>query len=127
RSNPRAKTMRKSGRAPRELASVQPGSARKKNAPRFSRSMAVMATGSVIVAMIVVLVVAGVVGRTVRAVRDMGDAIVADAGFGVYEMQINGNRRVPTKTIFAALGLTAGQSIFNIDLPAARARIMALD
>jgi cell division protein FtsQ len=89
--------------------------------------MAVMATGSVIVALIVVLAVAGVIGRTVRAVRGMGDAIVADAGFGVYEIQINGNRRVPTKTIFAALGLTAGQSIFNIDLPAARARILALD
>ena len=127
RSNPRAKTVRKSSRAPRELAAVQPGSARKKDAPRFSRSMAVMATGSAILALIVVLVVSGVVGRTVRAVRGLGDAVIADAGFGVYEMQINGNRRVPTKTIFAALGLTAGQSIFNIDLPAARARILSLD
>jgi cell division protein FtsQ len=51
----------------------------------------------------------------------------AGAGFGVYEIHITGNRRVPTETIFAALGLKPGQSIFFIDLPAARARIMALD
>ena len=71
--------------------------------------------------------VSGVVGRSVRAVQGAAAVTIADAGFGVYEIQIVGNRRVPSKTIFAALGLTAGQSIFNIDLPAARARILSLD
>ena len=53
--------------------------------------------------------------------------VSADAGFGVYEIHITGNRRVPTDTIMAALGLKPGQSIFTVDLPAARARILALD
>ncbi len=82
---------------------------------------------SVILALIVVLVVSGVAGRTVGRVRNAASATVADAGFGVYEIQINGNRRVPTQSIFAALGLTPGQSIFDVNLRKARGRIMALD
>jgi cell division protein FtsQ len=52
---------------------------------------------------------------------------VSHAGFGVYEIHIAGNSRVPTSTIFAALGIKPGQSIFFADLPAARARLLALD
>lgn len=128
RNNPRTKTKRKPVRSGRELASVQPGSARKgKGGRRFSRPMAWLASASVILALLVVLVVSGFAGRTVHRVGDAVSASIADAGFGVYEIQINGNRRVPTQSIFAALGLNAGQSIFFIDLPKARARIMALD
>ena len=128
RNNPRAKTVRKAPRAGREKPAVQPGGSRAEK-PSFaiSRPMVWLAGASVVLALIVVLVVSGVVGRTVRGVRNAVSTTVADAGFGVYEIQINGNRRVPTGGIFAALGLTPGQSIFFIDLPAARARIMALD
>jgi cell division protein FtsQ len=128
RNNPRAKTNRKPVRGKRELASVQPGSGRKdKGERRFSRPMLWLASASVCLALLAVLVVSGFAGRTVHRVNNAFSAMVADAGFGVYEIQINGNRRVPTQSIFAALGLTAGQSIFSVDLPAARARIMALD
>jgi cell division protein FtsQ len=128
RNEPRTKTKRKPVRGKRELASVQPGSARKgKGERRFSRPIVWLASTSVVLAVLAVLLVSGFVGRTVHRVKDGFSTMVADAGFGVYEIQINGNRRVPAQSIFAALGLTAGQSIFSVDLPAARARIMALD
>ena len=126
RGNPRAPAPRKAQRSARDV-SAQSGAGRKQDGPRFSRGMKLMAGASAILALIVILLVSGVVGRTVRTVQAMGDAVVADAGFGVYAIQINGNRRVPTGTIFAALSLSPGQSIFNINLPSARARIMALD
>lgn len=128
RNNPRSQTVRKSARSGRELSAVQPGARKnRKSENLLSRPMAWAAAASLVLALLVVLLVSGAVGRTIGAIRHAGDAVIADAGFGVYEIQINGNRRVPTDTIFAALGLTAGQSIFGIDLPAARARIMALD
>ena len=128
RNNPRAKTVRKAPRAGREKPAVQPGVPRgSKPSYALSRPMVWLAGASVVLALLVVLAVSGVVGRTVRGVRNAVSTTVADAGFGVYEIQINGNRRVPTGGIFAALGLSPGQSIFFIDLPAARARIMALD
>jgi cell division protein FtsQ len=128
RNNPRAKTKRKPARGGRDVPSVQPGSARKAQPKRtFSRPMVWLAGASVVLAALVVLAVSGVAGRTINGMRKAASATVADAGFGVYEIQINGNRRVPTQSIFAALGLTPGQSIFNVDLRAARARIMGLD
>ncbi len=126
RGNPRAKTVRKSPRPARPA--TQPGANRKgEKRSWLRRPIAWLAGLSVVAALIVVLVVSGMVSRSVRFVRQAAATTIADAGFGVYEIQITGNRRVPTGTIFAALGLTAGQSIFNIDLPSARARIMALD
>ena len=44
-----------------------------------------------------------------------------------HEIHLTGNSRVPTETILAALGMKPGESIFSADLPAARARILALD
>lgn len=132
RSNPRAKTVRKGVRGSREAASVQPGSARgSRDKPRlgraFTRPMMAM-WGSVALAVIVILLLAsGVVGRGIHAVRSGVGTIVSDAGFGVYEIQITGNRRVPLNTIMAALGIKPGDSIFLVDLPTARAHILALD
>ena len=89
--------------------------------------MLAMTAGLVVLALLAGLLVSGVVGRSLHGVRNSFSGVVGDAGFGVYEIRITGNRRVPTDTIFAALGLKPGQSIFFIDLPGARARIMALD
>ena len=139
RGQSRGKTMRHAPRGGRETPSVQPGSARRKKPPGMirrafgalgaflARPMLALAAGLIILAMIAALLVSGVVGRTVHGVKTGVSGVVGDAGFGVYEIRITGNRRVPTATIFAALGLKPGQSIFFIDLPAARARIMALD
>jgi cell division protein FtsQ len=135
RNNPRAKTVRHAARAARETAKVQPGSARRGKGPGLGerlgialrRPMLAMTAGLVVLALLAGLLVSGVVGRSFHGAKTAVSGAVADAGFGVYEIRITGNRRVPTDTIFAALGLKPGQSIFFIDLPSARARIMALD
>ena len=135
RNNPRAKTVRHAARTGREKSKVQPGTARQGQGPGLSerlntalkRPMLALTAGLVVLALLAGLLVSGVVGRTFHGVKTAVSGAVADAGFGVYEIRITGNRRVPTDTIFAALGLKPGQSIFFIDLPAARARIMALD
>jgi cell division protein FtsQ len=139
RGAPRAKAVRHSGRGTREPSSVQPGSARRAKPPGlvsrfvgrigafFVRPMLLLTAGLMLLALIAALLVSGVVGRTAHGVKNGALGVVGDAGFGVYEIQITGNRRVPTDTIFAALGLKAGQSIFFIDLPGARARILSLD
>ena len=44
------------------------------------------------------------------------DAIIADAGFGISEIHITGNRRTPYNQVLAALGMQPGQSIFGADL-----------
>jgi len=135
----RAKPVRHSGRGTREPSSVQPGSARRAKPPGlfsrffgrigafFARPVLLLGAGLTLLALVAALLVSGVVGRTAHGVKNGALGVVGDAGFGVYEIQITGNRRVPTDTIFAALGLKAGQSIFFIDLPAARARILSLD
>ena len=116
---------RKAGRTPRATAGRKTDGAAR---PALLRRPVIWLAGaSLILAALVVLAVSGVVGRTVRTVKGAVAATSADAGFGVHEIRINGNRRVSTDTIFAALGLSPGQSIFGVDLPAARARIMALD
>ena len=135
----RVKAVRHTARGVREPSTVQPGSARRAKPPGFvgrffrrigaflARPMLLLAAGLIVLALIAGLLVSGVVGRTAHGVRNGALGVVGDAGFGVYEIQITGNRRIPTDTIFAALGLKAGQSIFFVDLPAARARILALD
>jgi cell division protein FtsQ len=135
RNNPRAKTVRHAPRAGREATKVQPGSARRDKGPGLTgrlgvalkRPMLALTAGLVVLALLAGLLVSGVAGRTLHGVKTAISGAVSDAGFGVYEIRITGNRRVPTDTIFAALGLRPGQSIFFIDLPGARARIMALD
>jgi cell division protein FtsQ len=139
RNNPRGKTLRHAARAAREMAGVQPGSARRRKKSgwlggvmtrinRFlARPILVLAAGLVLLALIAALLVSGVAGRAAHGIGNGISGVVGDAGFGVYEIRITGNRRVPTSTIFAALSLKPGQSIFFIDLPAARARIAALD
>jgi cell division protein FtsQ len=139
RNNPRAKTLRHGVRGPREISGVQPGSARRgkksgwqgrlmaRIGAALPRPMLALTGGLILLALLAALLVSGVAGRTLHGLRNSVSGVVSDAGFGVYEIRITGNRRVPTSTIFAALGLKPGQSIFFIDLPGARARIMALD
>lgn len=133
RSNPRAKTVRHAARAPRETAKVQPGSARREEKPSLAQRLGFILKRPMLAMSILLLILALLAGlaisgaRTFRGAKTVMSGAAADAGFGVYEIRINGNRRVPTSTIFAALGLKPGQSIFSVDLPAARNRIMALD
>lgn len=72
------------------------------------------------------LFASGIVGRTIHKTTDVADSFVAEAGFGVAEVHLTGNRRTPAVTIMAALGLKSGQSIFGVDLVAARERLLEL-
>jgi len=132
RGNPRAKTVRKSLRGGREAASVQPGSARgpkskSRLAGYVSRPILALGGGVALLLLVLGLAVSGVAARAAHALRSGVSAVIADAGFGVYEIRINGNRRVPINTIMAALGVKPGDSIFTVDLPGARAHVLALD
>ena len=93
----------------------------------LARPILALAAGLILLALVAALLVSGVAGRAAHGASKSFSGMVGGVGFGVYEIRITGNRRVPTSTIFAALGLKPGQSIFFIDLPGARARIMALD
>ena len=86
-----------------------------------------MSLGLVIFAAVAALFVSGTVGRAIHGVDRGIDAVVTDAGFGISEIHLSGNSRVPPESILAALGMQPGESIFAAKLAAARARIMSLD
>lgn len=137
RDNPRARTARKPARAVREASSR--GSRRGKSEDgiiararaatgRFLRHPILwMSVGLLVFVLLAVLFVSGAVGSTIHDMRQGVGRLVAEAGFGISEIHLTGNSRVPPETILAALGMQPGGSIFDADLPAARARIMALD
>jgi cell division protein FtsQ len=141
RSNPRAKPARPvPPRGPRASKGVQPVSARTSEdrpsllglafaplARIFTRPMLALTAGLVILAALAAILAGGYVGRSVRGVHNAVSTTVADAGFGISEIHITGNGRVPAATILAALGMQPGQSIFAADLGSARLRLMALD
>jgi cell division protein FtsQ len=89
--------------------------------------MLLLGLGFVGLAFLAALLVSGVMGRTFRHVKDGTDAVAADAGFGISQIHLSGNSRVPPETLLAALGYNPGESIFSADLRAARERLMALD
>ena len=86
-----------------------------------------MTLGLVLFAAIAALFASGTVGRAIHGIDHAIDTVVADAGFGISEIHLAGNSRVPPETILAALGMNPGESIFAAKLAAARSRIMALD
>lgn len=136
RDNPRVRSARKPSRPVRETASRgrrEPGGegiiVRAKAAMgRFLRHPLLwMSIATLVLVVLAVLFVSGAIGRTIHNVRHATDRLVAEAGFGISEIHLTGNSRVPPESILAALGMQPGGSIFAADLPAARARIMALD
>lgn len=138
RDNPRARSARKPSRPARDTVSSSRGRretagggiiARARHAlGRFLRHPILwMSMATLVVVLLAALFVSGAIGRTIHNVRRAGEGLAAEAGFGISEIHLTGNNRVPPETILAALGMQPGGSIFAADLPAARARIMALD
>lgn len=136
----RTQTVRPSSRGGRELPSVQPGSARRgKGGPallaRFSERLSfftsrpMMALCGFLALMVLLgaLFASGVIGRSVRAVDRTIDTVTADAGFGISEIHITGNRRTPYSQVLEVLGMKPGQSIFSADLWQARDRLAHLE
>jgi cell division protein FtsQ len=134
RSNPRAKTIRKSSRGHREVAGVQPGTARRGQGEEkglihrlFFRPLVLLGALGTLVVVIGALLVTGVVGRAVHGVNKGANLVMGQAGFAIHNIHIAGERRTPEATITAALDLHNNQSIFSADLSAARARLLGLD
>lgn len=139
RENPRARATRKPARLMREAASAQGYGKREQvrdsilarlgrpMARAFRRPVLLMTLGLVLFAAIAALFASGTIGRAIHGVDHAIDTVVADAGFGISEIHLAGNSRVPPETILAALGMNPGESIFAAKLAAARSRIMALD
>ena len=139
RDNPRARATRKPARPVRDVSSgknfSQRGSLRdsilsalvRRAGGLIRRPVMLMTLGLMLFAAIAALFASGTVGRTVHGIDNAIDAVVADAGFGISEIHLAGNSRVPPETILAALGMKPGESIFDAKLAQARGRIMALD
>jgi cell division protein FtsQ len=140
RDNPRARASRKPARSPRERTSGpayggRDGGDRGSLVLRllrpllgmFRRPILLMTLGLILFAALAALFVSGMVGRTLHGIDHAMDTVVADAGFGISEIHLAGNSRVPPETILAALGMKPGESIFAARLAEARARILALD
>jgi cell division protein FtsQ len=92
-----------------------------------SRPMLYISTSLFALTVIVGLLVGGYVGRAIGAVNRAANGVATDAGFGISSVHLAGNRRTPPATILAALGFEPGQSIFDADVHAARARLMQLE
>lgn len=139
RDNPRIRATRKPARPVREVSPAKNFNRRGASGDGilagliaralgfFRRPILLMTLGLVFFAAIAALFASGAVGRAVHAVDRAIDAVVADAGFGISEIHLAGNSRVPPETILAALGMQPGESIFAAKLAAARNRILALD
>lgn len=73
------------------------------------------------------LIEGGYVERAGDASRRAVGAVMADAGFGISSIRIEGNARTDPKEILAALGFAPGQSIFEADVRKARHRLLSLE
>jgi cell division protein FtsQ len=133
RGSARVKTVRPASRGKRDLPNVQPGSARRAQKAgllaRFlpSRPMLIACGLLTVLVLLAALLASGVIGRSVRAVGRGIDAVTANAGFGISEIHITGNRRTPYRQVLEVLGMQPGQSIFSADLFGARNRLAHLD
>jgi cell division protein FtsQ len=138
RGNPRTNVARGTARAARpsaQKAAGRRGAAdeglvdrlRARLAAILTRPMLMLSATVFGLTLIAALFASGVIGRTINAVNGAIDTVVADAGFGISEIHIAGNRRTPYRQILAVLGMQPGQSIFSADLTGARARLAHLD
>ena len=92
-----------------------------------ARPMLLLTLGLIGAALLAALFVSGHVGRSIARMDATFAALVDDAGFGISQVHLAGNRRVPPDAILAALGFELGQSIFTADIHAARQRLEKLD
>lgn len=144
RENPRARSARKPARGSRERKAAPGYSTRDDGEGEsllirllrplllsllglFRRPILLMSLGLILFAAIAALFASGAMGRTIRGVNNVIDTVMTDAGFGISEIHLAGNGRVPPETILAALGMRPGESIFAARLAEARTRILALD
>lgn len=141
RAKARSQTPRSASR--RELPPVQPGSTRRQKEPGFlarafagmadrfalfaSRPMLFLCGAVLVLVLLGALFASGVIGRSFHAIGRGIDTISAEAGFGISEIHITGNRRTPYNQVLEVLAMQPGQSIFSADLWSAQRKLAALE
>ncbi|HEY1630120.1 MAG TPA: FtsQ-type POTRA domain-containing protein [Rhizomicrobium sp.] len=93
---------------------------------KAGRPMLFLTVGLLGFTAIAALFVGGAVGRAVKSLDDGVDAVVADAGFGIANLDIAGNRRTSKDTILAVLNIGKDQTTLSYDIHAAQARLARL-
>ncbi|HEX3665795.1 MAG TPA: FtsQ-type POTRA domain-containing protein [Rhizomicrobium sp.] len=73
------------------------------------------------------LIASGFVSRTGQATRHTVNQIMTDAGFGIGSVHISGNHRTSPDDILTAVGFAPGESIFGVDVQAARRHLLSLE
>lgn len=92
----------------------------------FRRPMLLTVSLSTLLVLIAAVLVSGIVPRTLARIdKSFADEARA-AGFAVTRIDISGTARTPKESVRAALGAHPGQSIFDFDIYAARARLKRL-
>jgi cell division protein FtsQ len=120
-------------RGKRDLPKVQPGTSRggRKEGGQLTglikRPIVTLCAIVLTLVLIGALLASGVIGRAVRGVGHGVNMLVADAGFGISEIHITGNRRTPYNSVLEALAMKPGESIFHADLWSAQDRLRHLD
>jgi cell division protein FtsQ len=90
------------------------------------RPMVLLTIVVVVLAVAAAIVTGGAIPRTIHKTDAAATTLVDHAGFGVAQLHLSGNARTRPDAIMATLGVKAGQSIFGINLAAARARLLTL-
>lgn len=133
------RAMRQPGRAKREVSKRRAGSSANPTsrgilryiqwafAPFVSRPVISITAVLLVCAALGAVLTRG--GRPVRAhaLTRRLSVVSADAGFGISEIHISGNRRTAYSQVLAALGIEPGQSVFSADIEGARRRLASLD
>ncbi|HJS45848.1 MAG TPA: FtsQ-type POTRA domain-containing protein [Rhizomicrobium sp.] len=139
RAKPRVQGLRPAARGARELPPVQPGSARRGKQPGLLARLAarlspfahrpMMALCGLLLVLVLLgaLFASGVIGRSYHAIGRGIGTMTTEAGFGISEIHIAGNRRTPYRQVLEVLGMKPGQSIFSADLWSARSRLARLE
>ena len=132
-------TVRPAAKSRRDLTAVQPGSARRNEdtgamgrvAARLSlfvrRPMMALCGLLLVLVLLAALLASGVIGRGFHTVGRGFGVITADAGFGISEIHITGNRRTPYPQVLEVLGMKPGESIFSANLWSAQNRLNRLE
>ena len=92
----------------------------------FRRPMLYLTGSFVALTIMGALFAGGYVRAGIDKVNEVATAVSSYAGFGISKLHLSGENRTPPQTILAVLNLKPGQSIFDADLQAARARLLRL-
>ncbi|MGB8601517.1 MAG: FtsQ-type POTRA domain-containing protein, partial [Rhizomicrobium sp.] len=79
-----------------------------------------------VVALVIIILISGVIGRTIRAVDEAVAATLIRSGFGISSIDIAGTGHTTNADVRTALGFAVGVPVFYADLYGARERLLGL-